>query len=87
MRGFERTEAFESRILKALAARDFPAQVLWGDADPALTLDPYSKHVRQALGVDSVTRLVGKHFVQEDAPEEIADHVCRIARTAERAQG
>jgi len=87
MRGFERTEAFETRILKALAARAFPAQVLWGDQDPALKLDPYAEHVRQALGVDAVTALRGKHFVQEDAPEEIADHVCRLVTTADGAQG
>ncbi len=79
MRGFERTEAFERRIMAALAAREFPAQVLWGDQDPALKFDPYAEHVRQALGVDSVTRLHGKHFVQEDAPEAIAEHVCRLA--------
>jgi haloalkane dehalogenase len=85
IRGFERTEAFESRTLKALAARDFPAQVLCGDADPVLGLDPYSEHVRRALGVDSVTRLAGKHFVQEDAPQEIADHVCRLAGTTDGA--
>lgn len=71
----ERPKEFESRILKALAALDFPAQALWGDADPALRLDPYSEHVRQARGVNAVTRLAGKHFVREDAPEEIADHV------------
>ena len=78
MRGFERTEAFERRILDALAARDFPAQVLWGAQDPALRIDPYGEHVRQALGVDAVIRLDGRHFVQEDAPEEVAEHVGRL---------
>ena len=78
MRGFERTEAFERRILAALAARNFPAQVLWGEHDPALKIDPFAEHVRQALGVETVTRLRGKHFVPEDAPQEIADHVSRL---------
>ena len=80
MRGFERTEAFEQRILAALAARAFPAQVLWGEQDPALRMEPYAGHLREALGVDDVVRLHGKHFVQEDAPAEIADHVTRLIR-------
>ena len=80
MRGFERTEAFERRILAALAARAFPAQVLWGEQDPALRIEPYAGHIREALGVDEVVRLRGKHFVQEDAPAEIADHVTRLIR-------
>ena len=78
MRGFERTEAFERRILAALGARAFPAQVLWGEQDPALRIDPYGEHVRQALGVEAITRLPGKHFVQEDAPAAVADHVARL---------
>ena len=82
MRGFERTEAFERRVLGALGAREFPAQVLWGEGDPALKFDPYAGHVREALGLDAVTRLSGKHFVQEDAPEEIAEHVSRLVHRA-----
>lgn len=82
MRGFERTEAFERRILAALGARSFPAQVLWGEDDPALRIDPYGEHVRAALGVDAVIRLPGRHFVQEDAPGEIAERVAGLAVTA-----
>jgi haloalkane dehalogenase len=78
MRGFERTEAFERRILAALGARAFPAQVIWGEQDPALRVEPHGDHVRQALGVDTITRLPGKHFVQEDAPVSIAEHVARL---------
>lgn len=78
MRGFERTDAFERRIVAALAARAFPAQVLWGAQDPALKPEPFAEHLRQAVGVETVTRLRGKHFVQEDAPEEIADHISRL---------
>ena len=78
MRGFERPEAFERRILAALGSRNFPAQVLWGEQDPALKLDPYAEHVRQAPAVDTATRLRAKHFVPEDAPQEIADHVSRL---------
>ncbi len=82
MRGFERTEGFERRILAALAGRAFPAQVLWGERDPALKLDPYGEQVREALGVEGVARLPGRHFVQEDAPEQVADHVSRLIGSA-----
>jgi haloalkane dehalogenase len=82
MRGFERTEQFEGRILDALARRAFPAQVLWGEDDPALRVDRHGEHARQALGVDTITRLAGKHFVQEDAPEAIAEHVSRLVEEA-----
>ena len=82
MRGFERTEAFERRILAELGARSFPAQVLWGEADPALRIEPYGEHLRQALGIEAVVRLPGKHFVQEDAPEPIAEHVAGLVASA-----
>ena len=85
MRGFERTEQFEARIIEPLARRSFPAQVLWGEDDPALRADRHGEQARAALGVDGVTRLPGKHFVQEDSPEQIAEHVSRLigAATAE----
>lgn len=79
MRGFERTEEFEDRILNALSARSFPAQVLWGEQDPALRIERHGEQAREALGVDAIVRLRGKHFVQEDAPAEIAEHVARLA--------
>lgn len=78
MRGFERTEAFESRTLGALAQRAFPAQVVWGEQDRWLRADVHGEHARQALGLDTIVRLPGKHFVQEDAPAEIAEHVARL---------
>ncbi len=33
-------------------------------------------HARQALALEAITRR--KHFVQEDAPQEIAGHVARL---------
>lgn len=87
MRGFERTEAFEARILGALGGRAFPAQILWGEQDPALHVDHHGEQAREALGVDAITRLPGKHFVQEDAPEAIAEHVAQLAGRMNRGQG
>lgn len=78
MRGFERTQEFEDRILEPLAQRSFPAQLLWGEDDPGLRVDRHGEEVRLALGVETITRLPGKHFVQEDAPAEIAEHIDRL---------
>lgn len=82
MRSFERTEGFEQRILGALRERRFPAQVLWGERDPALPIDLHGEQVRAALGLDEIVRLPGKHFVQEDAPAQIAEHVAALAAAA-----
>ena len=78
MRGFERTPEFEARTLGALRERRYPAAVAWGEDDPALPMDPYAEHARAALGVDTVHRLPGKHFVQEDSAPQIARLVASL---------
>ena len=75
MRSFERTDAFERRILDTLAARDYPAHVIWGERDPALTAGVHGEHARLALGLDRVERLPAKHFVPEDAPVALAQRI------------
>jgi haloalkane dehalogenase len=80
MRGFERTQDFERRILTALRERPYPAQVLWGDGDPALRADRHGEDVRAALGLDHLERLPGKHFVMEDCAPQIAEAISSLAR-------
>lgn len=72
MRGFERTQAFEDRIVAALRDRPYPAQLAWGEDDPALTLADKGEQAREVLGLDEIHRLPGKHFVMEDSPAPIA---------------
>jgi haloalkane dehalogenase len=79
MRGFERTEEFERRVVGALGERQFPAQVVWGADDPALSVDQHGEDCRQVLGLEEIVRVRGKHFVQEDAPAEIAERVRGLA--------
>jgi pimeloyl-ACP methyl ester carboxylesterase len=79
MRSFERTPEFEAAILGALAQRPYPAQVVWGVHDTALRVDEHGEHVREALGVDEIQRVDAKHFVPEDAPAEVAQHVAALA--------
>lgn len=82
MRGFERTQDFESRIIAALKARQFPAQVIWGAQDPALKMATYAPDVCEVLGLDEWHQVRGKHFVQEDSPREIADLIAQLAAKA-----
>jgi len=80
MRGFELTQEFEDRILPPLRNRQFPAQVIWGENDPALTLKKHAPLVLEALGLKSLLALPGKHFVPEDCPQEIAAAVAQLVR-------
>ncbi len=80
MRAFELTEAYESRILAHVKERRYPAQVVWGEHDPALTLATKGRDCQEALGVPTIHRLNGKHYVPEDAPAEIAELVAAQAR-------
>jgi pimeloyl-ACP methyl ester carboxylesterase len=82
MRGFELTDAFESRIVAPLRARTFPAQVLWGAQDPALPMNRYAPQIAKLLGLAEARPLAGKHFVQEDSAGEIAEAVRSLAAGA-----
>lgn len=75
MRGFERTQAFEDRIVAALKARNCPTQIIWGAQDPALKMEKFVPDLCEVLGLDSWKQLRGKHFLQEDSPEQLADHI------------
>lgn len=79
MASFETTRAFEDRILPGLANRSFPAQVLWGRHDAELTVREHGADAVAALGLETPIHLLeGKHFVQEDCPEEIAERVAKL---------
>jgi pimeloyl-ACP methyl ester carboxylesterase len=80
MRGFERTR--EKRDLYVGALRDvpYPVQVVWGEDDPALPLDPHGENVRRAAGVEHIHRLPAKHFLQEDQGPAVAERVAVLAR-------
>ncbi|MFZ1162554.1 alpha/beta fold hydrolase [Mycobacterium sp.] len=82
MRGFEATADKQHLYLAALRDRRYPAQVVWGVRDRMLSWRRYGVQAQLAAGLDDALLLPGKHFVQEDCPEEIADAVCRLTRTA-----
>jgi haloalkane dehalogenase len=82
MRGFELTDAKERFLREGLAARTYPAQVVWGRDDPALGAQRRLA-VQHALGVDRPLLLPARHFLPEDQAPAIADAIARL-RTLDR---
>lgn len=82
MRAFELTTDYEERIFAHLEQRKYPAQVAWGQYDPALTMATKGEDVRMALKCEAIHVLEGKHYVPEDAPMEIARLVRTLASPA-----
>lgn len=81
MRSFERTDEFETGIVTALKNITVPAQVIWGAQDPALKMKKYAPPICEILGLPDWHRVRGKHFLQEDSPNEIAEHIANLVAT------
>ena len=83
MRGFEATADKQRHYLAALRSKPYPVQVVWGVLDRLLTWRRYGVQAQLAAGLDDAILLPGKHFVQEDCPDEIAEAVHRLARATQ----
>lgn len=81
MRSFERTEEFETGIVAALKNMTVPAQVIWGAQDSALKMEKYAPPLCEVLGLPDWHKVRGKHFLQEDSPNEIAEHIANLVAT------
>ncbi len=82
MRGFERTAEKQRRYLAAVHNVPYPVQIIWGTSDHALPWRHHGVQAQLAAEVDDPILLPGKHFLQEDFAQEIAEAVARIARPA-----
>jgi pimeloyl-ACP methyl ester carboxylesterase len=82
MGSFETTREFEERILPPLRDRAFPAQIIWGKHDTELTLESKGADVKRALNLQTEIHAVeGKHFLQENSAEEIAERIALLVKT------
>ena len=81
MRGYERTEAKQRFLWEGLATRPYPAQVVWGEEDPALGAERRVA-VQQALDVRDPILLPAKHFLQEDQAPAVAAAIAALATRA-----
>jgi haloalkane dehalogenase len=79
MRGFEMTAVKQRLYLSAVRDTPYPVQIVWGVRDRALTWLQYGVQTQMAAGLDNAILLPGKHFLQEDCPEQIAEAVHRLA--------
>ena len=82
MSSFETTREFEERILSPLRARAFPAQIIWGRHDTELTLESKGADVKRVLNLQTdIHKVEGKHFLQENCPDEIAERIALLVKT------
>jgi haloalkane dehalogenase len=78
MRGFELTPEKQRLLWTGLAERPYPAQIVWGERDPALGLG-LLRVAQGVLRVEAPIRLPAKHFLQEDQAPAIAAAVAGFA--------
>lgn len=57
----------------------YPVQVIWGARDPILTLRRRGLEMLRATGLEQMTVVPGKHFIQEDCAPAVADAIVRLA--------
>jgi haloalkane dehalogenase len=81
MRGFELTAEKQRLLWDGLAERPYPAQIVWGERDPALGIG-LLRVAQEVLRVEAPVRLPAKHFLQEDQAPAIAAAVADLARRA-----
>ncbi len=81
MRGFERTPAKRQLYISVLRSGQYPVEIVWGEADPALKIRVDGERARAAAGVDEIKRLPAKHFLQEDQAGALADLIIKFVRS------
>lgn len=81
MRGFELTQEREDFFREGLSHRHWPAQVVWGERDPALG-DGEREFALELLGLDHAVMLPAKHFPQEDRAPQAAEAIAAQADQA-----
>jgi haloalkane dehalogenase len=57
----------------------YPVQVLWGGSDPILALRTHGMEMLTATGLDAMTVVEGRHYLQEEAAPQIAAAVHQLA--------
>jgi len=82
MRGFELTRGKRDQYVDLLRSGRFPVQVVWGEDDPALKLRTQGEQARKAARLDTIHRLPGKHFLQEDQAPALAARVASFVQDA-----
>ena len=85
MKAFETTPEKSRLYQSVVSSNRYPKQVVWGENDPALTYSVYGKTAERLTSTTAV-RLPGKHFLQEDQYDAIAESIQRIADANSRVR-
>ena len=80
MRGFELTREKRDVYVGVLRSPNYPVRIVWGEADPALKITVRGEQARKAAGLDTIHRLPGKHFLQEDEAPALAEEILTVTR-------
>lgn len=77
MGSFETSPEKTERYRAVVTSDQYPKQVIWGEHDTALPLEKYGRIAERLTGT-MAKRLPGKHFLQEDQYEAIAEAIARF---------
>jgi haloalkane dehalogenase len=86
MKGFELTASKRDLYARVLADPRRPIQIVWGDRDPALTVNHHGRLARDAAPGAAFHTVPGKHFLQEDFAPGIAELVAALVAEASRSR-
>lgn len=81
MRNFDNTPDFRDLCYRAVQNVKYPVQAIWGEKDPALTLDSFGKEIKTVTGLKEIDKLPSRHLLQEEAWLAIADKVVDQAKS------
>lgn len=81
MRNFDKTPEFKDLCYKAVQNVKYPVQAIWGEKDPALTIDHFGNEIKTIAGLKEIGRLPSRHFLQEESWLGIADQIVDQAKS------
>lgn len=80
MRNFSDSEEFRKRCYAAVQNVPYPVQAVWGAKDPALNLERYGTEIKEVAGLNHITELPARHFLQEEVWLAVADKIDAVAK-------
>jgi haloalkane dehalogenase len=84
MRGFEPTAEKERKYVDLVGGAEFPVEIVWGANDPALPVKRFGAQARRIAPGATFTAVRGRHFLQEERPDAIADRIAAAAKSSRR---
>lgn len=82
MAGFDLSADHGRFLLEGLQALERPMQLVWGQHEIAIPVHQ-AEYIREHLPLERIHWVDGRHFIQEDAPHDVAAHIAGFARMVE----